>query len=100
MSERLAMSENAGRRGKRWQRLKANLRMERRPCCLCGQPIDYSLAWPDPGSFSVEHLRPWSLDPAGREDPANLGASHLGCNSSRQTKEIGEVTLGDTSESW
>ena len=92
------MSENAGRRGSRWVRLKAEVRARRRPCCLCGQPIDYSLPHPDPGSFSVQHLKDWHRYPELREDPTNLDAAHLGCNSS--AGQDGKPTLGDASEAW
>lgn len=91
-------SPNAGRRGKRWQRLKANQRAKRLPCCVCGQPIDYSLTWPDPGSFSVEHKKSWHDNPALREDPANLDSAHLGCNSSKGKGQGPQ--LGEASEAW
>lgn len=92
------MSDNAGRRGKRWQRLKANVRMRRRPCCICGQPIDYTLMHPDPGSFSVEHIKSWHDYPHLREDPANLDSAHLGCNGSKGKGEA--PGLGEVSEDW
>lgn len=92
------MSVNAGRRGSRWNRLKANQRAKRLPCCLCGQPIDYTLEWPDPGSFSVQHKQDWHRHPELREDPANLDSAHLGCNSS--AGQDGKPTLGATSETW
>ena len=91
-------SPNAGRRGSRWVRLKAEVRARRRPCCLCGQVIDYSLAWPDTGSFSVQHLKSWDDYPHLREDPANLDAAHLGCNTSAG-KTPGPA-IGATSEAW
>lgn len=91
---------NAGRKGRRWQRLAANQRMKRLPCCLCHQPIDYTLKWPDPGSFSVEHIKSWHAHPELREDPSNLGSAHLGCNSAKQDKPAEQVVLNNTSESW
>jgi 5-methylcytosine-specific restriction endonuclease McrA len=92
------VSANAGRRGARWVRLKAEVRARRRACCLCGQPIDYSLQWPDPGSFSVQHLKSWDAHPELREDPANLDAAHLGCNTS--AGKTPKPSLGGTSEAW
>lgn len=90
---------NAGRRGKRWERLKANLRMQRRPCCICHQPIDYTLEWPDPGSFSTQHIKDWKNHPELREDPGNLDAAHLDCNSSEGTNGP-KPEIGATSEAW
>lgn len=92
------MSENAGRRGSRWNKLKAEQRSKRLPCCLCGQAIDYSLKHPDPGSFSVQHHKDWHTHPELREDPANLGSAHLGCNSS--AGRDGKPSIGATSEPW
>lgn len=92
------MSENAGRRGSRWNRLKANQRAKRLPCCLCGQSINYSLEHPDPRSFSVQHILDWLTHPELREDPANLDSSHLGCNSSAGMN--GKPSIGVSSESW
>lgn len=91
-------SDAAGRSSRRFERLKRNLRAERRPCCICKQPIDYSLVWPDEGSFSVEHIKPWSTHPELREDPSNLDAAHLGCNSARGRRS--KPSLGHTSREW
>lgn len=90
---------NAGRRGGRWRKLHTNQRARRLPCWLCGQAIDYSLSFPDPGSFSVDHDPPLSIHPAGAEDPACLRSAHLGCNSSRQDKKP-RPGLGATSQAW
>lgn len=92
------MSINAGRRGSRWRKLHAEQKAKRRPCCICSQPIDYSLRWPDPGSFSVQHIKDWDTHPELREDPANLDSAHLSCNSS--AGKHGKPTIGDTSEAW
>jgi 5-methylcytosine-specific restriction endonuclease McrA len=92
------VSANAGRSGRRWKRLRAEVKARRGPCYICRQPIDYGLEWPDPGSFSVEHIRSWHDYPHLREDPANLIAAHLGCNSSKQDRVM--PTLGETSEAW
>jgi len=91
---------NAGRRGKRWQRLKAEVRTRRGPCCRCGQRIDYSLEYPHPDSFSVDHYPfPLSTHPWLAEDPGNLAPAHLVCN---QAAGAGGPTpsLGETSEPW
>lgn len=98
------MADANGRSTRRFRRLAANLRAQRRPCCVCRQPIDYQLQWPDPGSFPVEHLKPWSTHPHLREDPANLDAAHLGCNSSRgqRTRQQANLDrdLGQRSRDW
>jgi hypothetical protein len=93
-------AKSAGRQGRNWNRLKANLRMQRRPCCRCGQPIDYRLAYPDPNSFSVDHYpHPLSTHPHLAEDPGNLDAAHLGCNWSGGAKGA-KPGLGAASRAW
>lgn len=89
-----------GRSGKRWTRLRANVKARRDPCCRCGQPIDYRLAWPDPGSFTVDHYPyPLSTHPHMAEDPANLQAAHLVCN--QQAHAAPPLpSLGPPSETW
>lgn len=48
---------------------------QRGDCALCGQPIDRSLAWPDPMSASVDHIIP--LAKGGSHAPQNLQWVHL-----------------------
>lgn len=94
------MTGNLGRRGRRWARLKKNLRMARRPCCRCAQAIDYTLQWPDPNSFSVDHYpHPLSTHPHLAEDPGNLDAAHLKCNQSAGDREP-KPALGNAVGQW
>jgi hypothetical protein len=90
----------AGRSGRRWKRLCAEVRARRLPCCRCGQAIDYSLEWPDPASFSVDHYPiPLSVRPDLAEDPANLSAAHLHCNQSAGNRSPAPG-IGATSTAW
>ena len=50
------------------------------PCVLCGQPIDYSLRKPNPGSCSVQHVKPRALYPHLTWEPSNWAPAHLSCN--------------------
>lgn len=94
------MGQHAGRHGRRWARLKAEVKARRGPCCRCGQPIDYTLAWPHPNSFSVDHYpHPRSTHPHLAEDPGNLQPAHLVCNQSAGDKGP-TISLGTTSEEW
>jgi hypothetical protein len=76
------------------------VRARRGPCCRCGQAIDYTLTWPDPGSFSVDHYPyPRSTHPHLAEEPGNLWAAHLLCNQAAGNGST--VTgLGQPSEAW
>lgn len=90
----------AGRSGRRWRRLVAEVRTRRSHCCRCGQPIDYTLEWPDPDSFSVDHHpHPLSTHPHLAEDPGNLAAAHLHCNVSAGNRRP-KPSLGATSTDW
>lgn len=44
-------------------------------CGLCGEPIDRTLAWPDPMSASIDHIVPLALNGAHSQD--NLQWAHL-----------------------
>ncbi|MFD7157941.1 HNH endonuclease [Kribbella sp. WER1] len=94
------MTGSAGRAGRRWLRLVAEVRARRGTCCRCGQRIDYRLAYPDPNSFSVDHFPyPLSTHPHLAEDPANLAPAHLHCNKAAGNRRP-LPNLGNTSEQW
>lgn len=80
---------NAGRRGRRWNRIKAEARLRETHCYRCGQPLDKTIPYRDPDTgntnpnyASAEHKVPRSIAPHLAEDPANIGVSHLICNQS------------------
>lgn len=47
-------------------------------CGICGGAIDRALAWPDPGSVSLDHVLP--LAAGGEHSRANTQAAHWICN--------------------
>lgn len=47
-------------------------------CGLCGNGIDISLKFPNPKSFSIDHIIPISV--GGNDTQNNVQSSHLGCN--------------------
>lgn len=57
-------------------------------CQLCLTPVDRSLMWPDPASKSLDHIVPVSM--GGEHSPENVQLAHLGCNSSRSNRPVGE----------
>lgn len=69
-----------GRRAKALARVRRLGQAKNLPCCLCGQPIDYGLRYPDPMSCSVEHVKPRSLNPESTWDPSLMQPAHLVCN--------------------
>lgn len=95
------MARSKGRAGRPWRRLAASVRAQARngaPCCLCGHPIDLTIAHPHPMSFSVEHHTPLSRNGAPR-DPSNVGPAHLGCNSRRGNRDPAPTRTA-TSRAW
>jgi 5-methylcytosine-specific restriction endonuclease McrA len=89
-----------GRTSRNFRLLAANLRGQRRPCCLCGQPINYELEDPNhPDAFTVEHKLSRESYPWLAEDPGNLDAAHKRCNS-RKGAGAAAPGLGSTSAAW
>ena len=56
-------------------------------CAWCGQWIDPDLAYPDPYSFSADHIVPLAR---GGHNRGALTATHLKCNKIRGAKPITE----------
>lgn len=50
-------------------------------CALCGEPVDFDLAYPDPFSKSLDHIRP--LARGGFHTLLNCQLAHLVCNMSK-----------------
>lgn len=91
--------KNAGRSGSRYRALIAETRQRYQTCWHDGQPINMGLHWPDPGSWSLEHVQPLSTHPELAEDPGNLRASHLKCNQSAGNREP-RPPIGMVSRKW
>lgn len=79
------------------RKLRLRLKAERRPCHICGQPIDYDLPAGDPMSFEVDELVPvsryWLGGYATAQqcalDYANVDAAHRICNQRRGNRAVG-----------
>lgn len=65
-------------------RYRAQVRRTRPPCHLCNEPIDYSLRYPDPWSFVVDHIVP--LNRGGTDSLDNCAAAHNRCNRDKSDK--------------
>ena len=77
------MAKDPGRTGRPWRRAWERVYRTENVCAGCGKPIDKTLKWPDPMSFSVDHIEPVSLHPHLALERSNLQAMHLSCNSSK-----------------
>lgn len=80
------------------RRVTRHVRARGEDCCICGQAIDYGLAWPNPRSFSVQHVQPRSVRPDLVFDVTNCAAAHLDCNQSAGTDT--PITQRVTSRRW
>lgn len=81
-----------------WRAVRDQQRAKRLPCHWCGQPIDYSLTYPDPGAFTADHVKPWARYPELRIDPGNVVSSHARCNWAKSDSEHYAAGLGALSE--
>lgn len=72
------------------------------PCHICGQPIDYTLRFPDQQCYVVDHVVP--IAAGGPDTLANKRAAHRACNREKGAKAYavpiirrsGALTRGDT----
>jgi len=98
-------AKSAGRSTRRWREVirpafKAQCEAEQAPCWLCGRPIDYSVTdIYDDAVWEPDHFYPVSTHTEHGDDPANLRASHRGCNRARGNKKAANL-LGTTSRDW
>lgn len=67
-----------GRNTAQRDRDRAAVRRTKAPCGICGQVIDYSLPYLDPGAFVVDHIVP--IVHGGLDHISNKQAAHRDCN--------------------
>lgn len=64
------------------KRHRARLARSKGACHICSRPIDYSLRWPDPMCFVVDHIV--AIANGGSDHISNKAASHAACNASKK----------------
>lgn len=69
-------------------RNREHVRRTQDTCHLCGQWIDPDLTYPDPYSFSADHIVPLAR---GGPNRGALTATHLVCNKRRGAKPLHHV---------
>lgn len=97
------MGGTARKQGRPWWRIYRRMLRDATVCQIpeCGRPIDKSLRWPHPMSFSIDHIVP--LSQGGSEfDRHNLRPAHLLCNQRRGdgTAARRKARSNPTSRSW
>jgi len=68
------------------------------PCALCEQPIDYTLKYPDPGAYVVDHITP--LSRGGPDTLDNKQAAHRDCNRTKSAALPTELTAANTPRTY
>ncbi|WP_461186313.1 HNH endonuclease [Trueperella pyogenes] len=53
-------------------------------CVICRETIDLRLRWPDPGSFTIDHVLPRAL--GGSDAIGNLRPAHKKCNEQKGSR--------------
>lgn len=58
-------------------------------CHICGREIDYTLRWPDPMCFVVDHKKP--IAKGGDDTLTNKAAAHNQCNSIKRARDYAPI---------
>lgn len=73
-------------------RHRAVIRRGQPPCALCGEPIDYTLKYPDPGCYVVDHILPVIKYPELEHELSNKQPAHNKCNRDKWDTVEGDDT--------
>lgn len=73
------------RRTAQRDRDRAIIRRGHPACGICGEPIDYTLPYLDPGEFVVDHVI--ALNRGGLDQLSNKQAAHRACNRDKGDKD-------------
>lgn len=83
VSKKRNRPDHDGRDKSKVQRYKRIARLNQEYCSICGLPINYDLTFPDPWSFTIDHVT--AIAKGGDSTPGNLSAAHLKCNRAKGT---------------
>ncbi|MGF3055621.1 HNH endonuclease [Microbacterium sp. YY-01] len=67
------------------QRHRTIIARTKPPCAICGKPIDYTLHWPDPWCYVVDHIKP--IHHGGTDTLNNKQPAHNHCNSKKRARK-------------
>lgn len=68
---------------------RARIARSQSACAICGRAIDYTLKWPDPMCFVVDHIIP--VVKGGRDDITNKQPAHATCNSTKRARDFAPI---------
>lgn len=66
-------------------------------CGICGNPVDFSVKFPDPLSPTIDHIIP--LDKGGHpSDISNMQLAHFWCNRQKSNKLVPKIEFTQVKE--
>jgi hypothetical protein len=68
---------------------RARIAKTKANCGICGDPIDYTLKWPDPMCFVVDHVK--AVTKGGADRITNKQAAHNTCNSTKRARDFAPI---------
>ncbi len=84
-------ADQVGEHRTAFDRNKKKIYATQKLCGICGQPVDFSLRYPNPMSKTVDHIIP--INRGGHpSDLANLQLAHLSCNRQKSDKVLQETS--------
>lgn len=83
------MGSNRRRNSAQGDRDRRTIARNKPNCAICGRPIDYTLKWPDPMCFVVDHIHP--LTKGGPDTLANKQPAHATCNSTKRARIVAPI---------
>lgn len=84
MKQKRYRPDKDGSQRQQFEKNKKTIRLQRDVCQICGLPINYDLKYPDPWSFTADHIVPVIY--GGRSDLSNMQAAHFRCNRLKGTR--------------
>lgn len=84
---------------KKRARFRAECKLAKRPCHICGEPIDYRLQEPHPYSWTLDHIKAKADFPELVMEINNWAGAHRDCNVRKGSDEP-PLDLGVPSEVW
>lgn len=80
------------------QKHRAMIARGKPSCYICGKQIDFSLRFPDPGCYVVDHVVP--IAKGGADTIENKRAAHHECNSKKRARDYAPIVRRSGSLNW
>lgn len=81
-----------------YERNRKQVLREEADCWLCGEPVDFTIKWPEPMSKTIDHVIAYAS--GGTHERSNLRLAHNICNQRRGNKDADLVKVTKHSREW